>query len=112
MAGVRQLWPALHEGDLASYRALLLEKDKPAPKDKPAKKEKAKPARPSRDAILALRKEARKSEERVTKLTQMKDKLDVKLADPELYEPEKKDEARVWQGKHVQNRRQRRRPVL
>ncbi|MFT6459142.1 ABC-F family ATP-binding cassette domain-containing protein, partial [Pseudophaeobacter arcticus] len=35
-----------YEGDLASYRALLLEKDKPAPKDKPAKKEKAKPARP------------------------------------------------------------------
>jgi len=91
-----------YEGDLASYRALLLEKDKPAPKDKPAKKEKPKPARPSRDAILALRKEARKSEERVTKLTQMKDKLDTKLADPELYEPEKKDEARVWQGKHAE----------
>ncbi|GAA6196805.1 ABC-F family ATP-binding cassette domain-containing protein [Pseudophaeobacter arcticus] len=91
-----------YEGDLASYRSLLLEKDKPAPKDKPVKKEKPKPARPSRDAILALRKEARKSEERVTKLTQMKDKLDTKLADPELYEPEKKDEARVWQGKHAE----------
>lgn len=91
-----------YEGDLASYRALLLEKDKPAPKPnaKAAKKEKPKAARPSREAILALRKEARKSEERVNKLTQMKDKLDVKLADPELYEPEKKDEARVWQGKH------------
>ncbi|WP_278921826.1 MULTISPECIES: ABC-F family ATP-binding cassette domain-containing protein [Pseudophaeobacter] len=91
-----------YEGDLASYRALLLEKDKPAPKPnaKAAKKDKPKAARPSREAILALRKEARKSEERVNKLTQMKDKLDVKLADPELYEPEKKDEARVWQGKH------------
>lgn len=91
-----------YEGDLDSYRSLLLEKDKPAAKDKAAKKEKPKPARPSRDAILALRKEARKSEERVTKLTQMKDKLDIKLADPELYEPEKKDEARVWQGKHAE----------
>ena len=91
-----------YEGDLASYRALLLEKDKPASKDKPVKKEKPKPARPTRDAILALRKDARKSEERVSKLTQMKDKLDIKLADPELYEPEKKDEARVWQSKHAE----------
>lgn len=90
-----------YEGDLASYRSLLLEKDKPAPKAKAAK-EKPKPARPSRDAILTLRKEARKSEDRVNKLTQMKDKLDSKLADPELYEPEKKDEARVWQGKHAE----------
>jgi ATP-binding cassette subfamily F protein 3 len=32
----------------------------------------------------------------------MKDKLDIKLADPELYEAEKKDEARVWQGKHAE----------
>ncbi|EBA16202.1 ABC transporter, ATP-binding protein [Roseobacter sp. SK209-2-6] len=89
-----------YEGDLASYRALLLEKDKPAPKQKA--KEKPKPKRPSRDAILALRKEARKSEDRVNKLTAMKDKLDVKLADPELYEAEKKDEARVWQSKHAE----------
>ena len=91
-----------YDGDLASYRAFLLEKDKPAAKDKPAKRAKPKPARPSREAIMALRKEARKSEERVTKLSQMKDKLDAKLADPELYEPEKKDEARVWQGKHAE----------
>lgn len=88
-----------YEGDLQSYRSLLLEKDKPAPKPKP---EKPKAPRPSRDAILALRKEARKSEDRVNKLTEMKDKLDAKLADPELYEPEKKDEARVWQGKHAE----------
>ena len=88
-----------YEGDLQSYRSLLLEKDKPAPKPKP---EKPKAPRPSRDSILALRKEARKSEDRVNKLTEMKDKLDAKLADPELYEPEKKDEARVWQGKHAE----------
>lgn len=90
-----------YEGDLNSYRDLLLEKDKPAPKQKVAK-EKPKAARPSRDTILALRKEARKSEDRVNKLSEMKDKLDIKLADPELYEPEKKDEARVWQSKHAE----------
>ena len=35
--------------------------------------------------MLALRAEARKSEERVQKLTEMMGKLDVKLADPALY---------------------------
>ena len=90
-----------YEGDLQSYRKLLLEKDKPAPKPK-AESKKDKPKRASREEILALRKEARKSEDRVNKLTEMKDKLDIKLADPELYEPEKKDEARVWQGKHAE----------
>ncbi|MDE4134126.1 ATP-binding cassette domain-containing protein [Phaeobacter sp. QD34_3] len=90
---------APYEGDLASYRALLLEKDKPAPK---ASSPKPKPKRPSRDAMLALRSEARKAEDRVNKLTEMKDKLDIKLADPELYEVEKKDEARIWQAKHAE----------
>ncbi|MDE4175096.1 ATP-binding cassette domain-containing protein [Phaeobacter sp. PT47_59] len=90
---------APYEGDLASYRALLLEKDKPAPK---VSAPKPKPKRPSRDAMLALRSEARKAEDRVNKLTEMKDKLDIKLADPELYEVEKKDEARVWQAKHAE----------
>jgi len=88
-----------YEGDLTSYRSLLLEKDKPALKPAAAK---PKPKRPTRDAMLALRAEARKAEERVSKLTAMKDKLDIKLADPELYEAEKKDEARVWQGKHAE----------
>ncbi|MDE4139040.1 MULTISPECIES: ABC-F family ATP-binding cassette domain-containing protein [Rhodobacterales] len=88
-----------YEGDLTSYRSLLLEKDKPASKPAAAK---PKPKRPTRDAMLALRAEARKAEERVSKLTAMKDKLDIKLADPELYEAEKKDEARVWQGKHAE----------
>jgi len=90
---------APYEGDLPSYRALLLEKEKPAPK---AAAPKPKPKRPSRDAMLALRSEARKAEDRVNKLTEMKDKLDIKLADPELYETEKKDEARVWQAKHAE----------
>ena len=90
---------APYEGDLASYRALLLEKDKPAPK---ASAPKPKPKRPSRDAMQSMRSEARKAEDRVNKLTEMKDKLDIKLADPELYEAEKKDEARVWQAKHAE----------
>ncbi len=90
---------APYDGDLQSYRDLLLARDKPV--RKPAA-EKPKPKRPSRDAVLALRSDARKAEARVEKLTGMKDKLDVKLADPELYEPENKDEARVWQAKHAE----------
>ncbi|MGZ3217302.1 ABC-F family ATP-binding cassette domain-containing protein [Paracoccus sp. T5] len=75
---------APYEGDLDDYRKFLLSGDAPA--EKPAEPAKpAAPKRPSRDAVLALRAEARKAEERVQKLTEMMGKLDVKLADPGLY---------------------------
>ncbi len=86
-----------YEGDLPSYRSLLLSRDKPAPKT-----QEVKPKRPSRDAILALRSEARKGEERVQKLNQMRDKLAAKLADPTLYEDGKQGEAEVWQRKYAE----------
>ena len=57
----------------------LLTPDKPADKEKPKP---VKPQRASRDDILALRAEVRKSEERVTKINDMRDKLAKKLADP------------------------------
>ena len=41
---------------------------------------------PSARTILALRADARKCEERVEKLNEMRDKLAKKLADPALYE--------------------------
>ncbi|MCL4127124.1 UNVERIFIED_CONTAM: hypothetical protein GTU68_051858 [Idotea baltica] len=88
-----------YEGDLNSYRDLLLARDKPSRKTDEAK---PKPKRPSRDAILALRAEARKSEERVQKLNTMRDKLATKLADPALYEDDKKGEAEVWQRKYAE----------
>ncbi len=75
---------APYDGDLDDYRKFLLSGDAPAEKTaEPAKP--AAPKRPSRDAVLALRAEARKAEERVQKLTEMMGKLDVKLADPGLY---------------------------
>lgn len=78
---------APYEGDLDDYRRFLLSGDAPAEKaDKPdAVAKPAAPKRPSRDAVLSLRSEARKAEERVQKLTEMMGKLDVKLADPGLY---------------------------
>ncbi|MBB4021927.1 ATP-binding cassette subfamily F protein 3 [Confluentimicrobium naphthalenivorans] len=87
--------------DLEAYRKLLLTSDKP---DKPAKPAAAaeKPRRPSREALQALRGEVRKCEARVEKLNQMRDKLAKKLADPSMYEPERVDEAQVWQKKYAE----------
>lgn len=89
-----------YDGDLLSYRSLLLSRDKPA--SKPKGQPDAKPKKPSRDIILALRTEARKGEERVKKLNTMRDKLATKLADPALYEDTKKGEAEVWQRKYAE----------
>ena len=87
-----------YEGDLDDYRKFLLTGDAPA---KPAA-EAAKPApkRPSRDAVLGLRSEVRKAEERVQKLTDMMGKLDVKLADPNLYHDPY--EAKKWGAKRTE----------
>ncbi|GAW36109.1 putative ABC transporter ATP-binding protein YheS [Roseovarius sp. A-2] len=73
-----------YEGDLDSYRAMLLsgtDSAKPAPKPKIEK-----PKRPSRDAVLRLRQEVKKCEQRVEKLTEMESKVAKKLADPAIYD--------------------------
>ncbi|SFI71322.1 ABC-F family ATP-binding cassette domain-containing protein [Celeribacter neptunius] len=91
---------APYEEDLDAYRKLLLQGDeKPKPEKKTAKAA-AKPKKASRDEILALRGEVRKCEERVGKLTEMSEKLQVKLANPELYED--KEAAVVWQKKYAE----------
>lgn len=87
------------EDDLEAYRKLLLSDGKPA---KRAKTEDPKAKKPSRDALLALRSEVRKSEARVEKLNQMRDKLADKLADPDLYEDENISEMEVWQKKYAE----------
>ncbi|NQY59946.1 ABC-F family ATP-binding cassette domain-containing protein [Cognatishimia sp.] len=86
------------DGDLETYRDMLLARERAeTPKDKPKA-----PKRPSRDAILALRSEVRKCEDRVTKLTEMREKLDEKLADPTLYDGSKTNDIAVWQKKHAE----------
>ncbi len=89
-----------YDGDLESYRALLLAREKPAAKSSAAKP--AKPKRASRDVLIALRADVRKSEARVEKLSEMREKLDEKLADPDLYEPGKAADMAVWQKKHAE----------
>ncbi|MFW8636128.1 ABC-F family ATP-binding cassette domain-containing protein [Cribrihabitans pelagius] len=89
-----------YDGDLESYRELLLARDKPASKGEQGKP--AKPKRTSRDQLQGLRAELRKSEARVEKLSEMREKLDEKLADPSLYEPGKTTDIEVWQKKHAE----------
>jgi ATP-binding cassette subfamily F protein 3 len=87
------------EEDLDAYRTMLLTKDSP---QKPERKAAEKPKRPSREAILDLRAEVRKCEDRVSKIEGMREKLAKKLADPGLYEPEKLGELEVWNKKYAE----------
>lgn len=88
-----------YEGDLEAYRDALLAADKSASKEKSASPA---PKRTSRDTILALRAEVRKCETRVEKLTEMREKLDEKLADPNLYDGSNPEEIAKWQKKHAE----------
>lgn len=78
-----------YEGDLESYRALLL--GAPEKKlDKKTETQKApKPKRAPRLSVLELRAEVRKCEERVEKLERMRARMDEMLADPTLYSERK-----------------------
>lgn len=89
---------APYDDDLPAYRRMLLGQDKPAEKDKT--KPKAKKA--SRDEIMALKAEVRKSEERVAKITEMREKLATKLADPALYEDGRAGELETWNKKYAE----------
>jgi ATPase components of ABC transporters with duplicated ATPase domains len=95
---------APYDGDLDSYRAMLLSEAGGAPgSDKPkAAKRADKPARPSREALLALRAEVRKCEDRVAKLEEMREKLAEKLADRSLYEDARVGELEVWNRKYAE----------
>ncbi len=88
-----------YEDDLEAYRRMLLSQDK---SDKAEKPKPAKTVKPSRDAILAARSEARKCEERVKKIEEMREKLAAKLADPDLYDSAKAGELEVWNKKYAE----------
>jgi ATP-binding cassette, subfamily F, member 3 len=90
-----------YEEDLEEYRRMLLTPAKAEAKGK-VKAAPAAPKRASREEIAALRTEVRKSEERVTKINGMRDKLAGKLADPALYEDGKVGELEVWNRKYAE----------
>ncbi len=87
-----------YEGDLESYRAMLIG---PAPAEKQAQKT-PKPKRLSHDQIKELRAEVRKCEARVAKIEEMREKLATKLADPALYEDGRTGELETWQKKYAE----------
>ena len=84
------------DDDLEAYRALLLGADKPASAPRP------KAPKPSREAMLSLRAEARRCEERVAKIEDMRAKLASRLADPGLYEDARRGELEVWNRKYAE----------
>ncbi|GHF61641.1 ABC-F family ATP-binding cassette domain-containing protein [Seohaeicola zhoushanensis] len=86
-----------YEGDLESYRDMLLARDKPA-----AKTEAVKPKKVTRESVQALRAEVKKGEQRIEKLNEMRDKLAKILANPELYEDARRGEMEVWQRKYAE----------
>jgi ATP-binding cassette subfamily F protein 3 len=88
-----------YDDDLPAYRKMLLTPEKAAEKDKPKP---VKVAKPSREAIQALRTDVRKGEERVEKINDMRDKLAKKLADPVLYEDGKAGELATWNKKYAE----------
>ncbi|WP_102109272.1 ABC-F family ATP-binding cassette domain-containing protein [Oceaniglobus roseus] len=94
---------APYEDDLEAYRRMLLSADTPAQK---AKKEEAKPEpkrkEHTREELMALRAEVRKCEARVEKLSEMRDKLAAKLADPALYEDTRVGELETWNKKYAE----------
>ena len=84
--------------DLEAYRRQLLAGDEEA---KPVKAVE-KPKKVSQDEVKALRSEAKKSEERLDKLNEMRDRLAKKLADPALYEDARKGELDTWNKKYAE----------
>lgn len=89
---------APYTGDLEAYRRQLLAGDEEAKPVKPAEK----PRKASRDELIALRAEVKKSEERLEKLNEMRDRLAKKLADPALYEDARKGELETWNKKYAE----------
>ncbi len=88
---------APYQGDLDSYRKLLLSGEEP--KAAAAAPVKA-PKRASRDEILELRAETRRAEDRIAKLNEMMSKLDAIMADPATYDDAVATEK--WGRKHAE----------
>ncbi len=83
--------------DLDAYRAMLLGEGES--RDKTPKPERPKA---TREQVSALRSEVKKCEERIAKLEEMRDRLAEKLADPVLYEDDRRGDLDVWNRKYAE----------
>lgn len=84
--------------DMDAYRKMLLSERGGLPKSEKKKQKGKKPKKVSREK---LREEVASCEERVTKLQEMRDKLDLKMAEPGFYNGETAA-INMWQKKHVE----------
>jgi ATP-binding cassette subfamily F protein 3 len=92
---------APYEGDLESYRTLLLRgEEKPAKPEK--QKEKNRKKTYTADQVKDLRAEVKRCEARIAKIEEMQGKLATKLADPALYEDGRTGELATWQKKYAE----------
>ncbi|MXU65718.1 ABC-F family ATP-binding cassette domain-containing protein [Oceanomicrobium pacificus] len=92
-----------YEGDLDSYRDMLLADSRSAGKAPKPDTVQPKPARkpqPSRDVLRQLKSEVTRAEARIAKLEEMRDEIDRRLADPDIY-----DAARVADATKLQVKR-------
>lgn len=83
--------------DLDAYRAMLLGEGESRDKTPKAERPKA-----TREQLSALRSEVKKCEERIAKLEEMRDRLAEKLADPVLYEDDRRGDLDVWNRKYAE----------
>ncbi|WP_413719771.1 ABC-F family ATP-binding cassette domain-containing protein [Silicimonas sp. MF1-12-2] len=86
-----------YDEDLEAYRRMLL--DQPAPK---TEKPRERTEKPSRHEIAELRQAVSTAEARVEKLTDIREKLAAKLADPAMYDPSRIAETESWQKKFAE----------
>ncbi len=84
--------------DMDAYRKMLLSERGGLPKSEKKKQKGKKPKKVSKEK---LREEVATCEERVTKLQKMRDKLDLKMAEPGFYDGEAAAIS-MWQKKHVE----------
>ena len=82
-----------YEGDLDEYRALLVERARPAKTDTgPSRRDGRKERAEARAAVAPLRRRAKDAEARMAALTQEAARIEAKLADPAMYAPERAGE--------------------
>ena len=77
-----------YDGDMDDYRALLVERARPAAKpDTATRRDDRRERADARAAVAPLRKQAKDAETRLAKLTSERATIESKLADPALYAP-------------------------
>ena len=107
---VDRLWLAkngsvnAYEYDLETYRKSLLSGSS-AKKNEQARSNKTIKQFYTQDQLAGFRSVVKKSEERVEKLLTMEEKISIKLADPEIYSDNQKEELIRWNAKYAEVRK-------